>query len=210
MASAIAQPNPTASAIISTLNGHQKLLMKMRILSLGKNYDVMDSESRVLCQIGLDAGQNMTGAVVGSLVSSVAGDYVGRYARRSMKYTYTVKDPAGNLAMHIEKSGGGNSSVFNVVDAAQGGTFGTVQMKRSLFGGLKATWVDPNGQVRLASKGNIIRRKYSMMGPDGREVGRVRHKMLAIRDVWQLELDDHGNHLFPAIFATILDFEKKM
>lgn len=210
MAAPSQAPNPTAAALIASLGGHQKLLMKMRILSLGKNYDVMDTESRVLCQIGLDAGQNMTGAVVGSLVASVAGDYVGRYARRSMTYTYTVKDPAGNLAMNIQKSGGGNHSLFNVVDAAQGGSFGTVQMKRGLIGGLKATWVDPDGQARLHSKGNIIRRKYSMLGPDGREVGRVRHKILAIRDVWQLELNDHGNHLFPAIFATILDFEKKM
>lgn len=204
------QPNPAANAIIGSLANQPKLLMKMRILSLGKHYDVMDGEQRVLCTIGLDANQNMTGAIVGSLVSQVAGDYIGRYARRAMSYTYTVKDSQGNLAMNIAKSGGGNTSQFAVNDAAQGGSFGAVQMKRSLFGGLKATWVDPNGQVRMMSKGNIIRRKYSILGADNREIGRVRHKILAIRDVWQLELDGPGNHLFAAIFAVILDFEKKM
>lgn len=210
MAIPSAQPSPATSAIIASLANQPKLLMKMQILSLGKNYDVMDAQQRVLCRIGLDANQNVTGAVVGSLVSQVAGDYVGRYARRSMSYTYTVKDPQGTHAMDIVKSGGGNTSQFAVNDAVQGGTFGAVQMKRSLIGGLKASWVDPNGQVRMHSKGNIIRRKYAILGPDGREIGRVRHKILAIRDVWQLELDGPGNHLFAAIFAIVLDFEKKM
>jgi len=41
-------------------------------------------------------------------------------------------------------------------------------------------------------------------------VGRVRHKILAIRDVWQLELNPQINHLYSALFATVLDFEKKM
>jgi hypothetical protein len=38
----------------------------------------------------------------------------------------------------------------------------------------------------------------------------VRHKILAIRDVWQLELDPRVNHLYSALFATVLDFEKTM
>lgn len=210
MAIPSAQPNPTANGIISALSNQPTLLMKMQILSLGKNYDVMDPQKQVLCRIGLDGKQNMTGAVVGSLVSQVAGGYVGRYVRRSMSYTYTVKDPEGNVAMLIEKSGGGNTSQFAVRDASQGGTFGVVHMKRSLLGGLKATWVDPDGSTRLHTRGNIIRRKYAMVDSGGREVGRVRHKILAIRDVWQLEFPDGGNHLFPAIFATVLDFEKKM
>jgi uncharacterized protein YxjI len=203
------QPNTFAQGIIASLANQSTLLMKMRILSLGQNYDVMDEEHRVLCQIGLDAGQNVKGAVLGSLVGSVAGDYVGRYARRSLAYTYTVKDAQGNTAMLIQKGGGGNTSDFQVQDAQQGGSFGTIHMKRSLFGGLQANWTDPNGQVRMSTKGHIIRRKYSMVGPDGRELGRVRHKILAIRDVWQLELEAGSNHFFAALFATVLDFEKK-
>ena len=204
------QPNAAAQAIIASLANQPTLLMKMRILSLGKNYDVMDPNQQVLCMVGLDSGQNVKGAVIGSLVSQVAGDYVGRYARRSLSYTYTVKDPQGNVAMLIQKGGGGNTSEFQIQDAMQGGSFGTIHMKRSLIGGLKATWIDPNGQGRMSTKGNIIRRKYAIVGPDGREVGRVRHKILAIRDTWQLELEPGSNHLFAALFATVLDFEKKM
>ena len=202
--------NPAAQNIVNSLQGQPMLLMKMQILSLGKNYWVMDKDSKPLCYIGLDAGQNVTGALLGSAVSSLAGDYVGRYVQRSQAYTYTVKDQSQQVAMLIRKGAGGNTSRFDIVDAATGGNFGAIDMKRSLIGGLKATWVAPNGAPLMSTKGNIIRRKYSIVGPDGREVGRVRHKILAIRDVWQLEFESGANHLYSAIFATILDFEKKM
>lgn len=202
--------NPAAQNIVNSLQGQQTLLMKMQILSLGKNYWVMDKEQHPLCYIGLDAGQNVSGALLKSAVSQVAGDYIGRYAARSMQYTYTVKDASNQTAMLIKKGSGGNKTHFDVVDAATGGSFGGIDMKRSLIGGLHATWVAPNGQPMMVTKGNIIRRKYSIQGPDGKEIGRVRHKILAIRDVWQLEFETGANHLYSAIFATILDFEKKM
>jgi uncharacterized protein YxjI len=206
----MAAPNPAAQWIIGALTNHPKLLMKMRILSLGKNYDVMDEQQQVLCTIGMSAGQNLGGQALGAAVGAVAGGYLGRYVARSGSYTYTVKDPQGNVAMEIRKGTGGNKAQFAVVDAAAGGTFGTINMKRSIFGGLKADWVDPGGREIMRSKGNIIRRKYSIVGEQGQELGRVRHKILAIRDVWQLEFEQGSNHLYSAIFATILDFEKKM
>lgn len=186
------------------------LLMKMRILSFGKNYDVMDPEQRVLCQVGLDAGQNVKGQLIGSAVSQVAGSYIGRWAARSMQYTYVVRDAQGQPALEIRKGIGGNKSQFQVVDPQQNVLLGTIDMQRSLIGGLKASWVAPDGQIYLKSKGNIIRRKYEILGPQGSSVGRVRHKILAIRDVWQLELSPQVNHLYSALFATVLDFEKKM
>src|SRR5574340_708479 len=96
-----AQMNPTAQAVVQGLSGHPMLLMKMRILSFGKNYDVMDPEQRVLRQVGLDAGQNVKGALVGSAVSQLAGGYVGRWAQRSLQYTYVVRDAQGNPALEI-------------------------------------------------------------------------------------------------------------
>jgi uncharacterized protein YxjI len=202
--------NPAAQNIVNALQGQPMLLMKMQILSLGKNYWVMDQAQKPLAYIGLDASQNVSGQLLGSAVSQLAGDYVGRWAARSMQYTYTVKDASNQVAMLIKKGSGGNKSRFDVVDAVTGGSFGAIDMKRSLIGGLHATWVGPNGAPMMVTKGNIIRRKYSILGPDGREVGRVRHKILAIRDVWQLEFEAAANHLYTAIFATILDFEKKM
>jgi len=182
----------------------------MKILSFGKNYDVMDSNQSVLLTIGLDAGQNVKGLAVGAAVSQIAGDYVGRWAARRREYTYDVKDPQGNLAMQIRKGVGGNTATFQVVDVATQTQVGRIELKRSLIGGLKATWVDPSGVVYLHTKGNILRRKYEIMGPQGERWGRVRHKIVAVRDVWQLELDPRVNHLYSALFATVLDFEKKM
>ncbi|MCI4333403.1 MAG: hypothetical protein L3K01_06760 [Thermoplasmata archaeon] len=202
--------NPAAQNIVNALQGQPKLLMKMQILSLGKNYWVMDAAQKPLCYIGLDAGQNISGQVLGAAVGAIAGDYLGRFAARSMEYTYTVKDASQQVAMLIKKGSGGNKSRFDVVDAMTGGSFGAIDMKRSLIGGLKASWLAPNGAPVMSTKGNIIRRKYSIMGADGREIGRVRHKILAVRDVWELEFEAGANHLYTSIFATILDFEKKM
>lgn len=202
--------NPAAQNIVNALQGQQTLLMKMQILSLGKNYWVMDQNQKTLAYIGLDANQNIKGQVIGAAVSQIAGDYIGRWAARSREYTYEVKDAAQNVAMLIKKGSGGNKSTFTVVDPYNGGSFGAIEMKRSLIGGLKATWVAPNGQPMFHTKGNIIRRKYGIVGADGREIGRVRHKILAVRDVWQLEFESGANHLYSTIFATILDFEKKM
>ncbi|HLM91116.1 MAG TPA: hypothetical protein VK424_03585 [Thermoplasmata archaeon] len=205
-----AQVNPTAQAVVQSLSGHSMLLMKMQILSLGKNYDVMDEQKQVLCRVGLDAGQNIKGAVVGSAVSQLAGGYVGRFAQRSLRYTYIVRDAQDNPALEIRKSSGGNKAEFQIADPQTNVILGKIDMKRSLIGGLKASWVAPDGRVYMHSKGNIIRRKYEIIGPDGKSVGRVRHKILAIRDVWQLELNPQINHLYSALFATVLDFEKKM
>jgi uncharacterized protein YxjI len=205
-----ASMNPAAQNLVNSLNGQPLLLMKMAILSLGKNYSIMDKDQRVLGSVSLDAGQNLTGAVVASAVSQVAGAYVGRWAARRREYEYEVKDAQGQLAMHIRKGKGGNTSIFQVVDAVTGGSFGHIDMKRSLFGGLKAAWIGPDGAQLMSSKGNIIRRKYTIVGANGAELGKVRHKIMAIRDVWQLELDPGTNHLYSAIFATVLDFEKKM
>lgn len=157
-----AQVNPTAQAMVQNLSGHSMLLMKMQILSFGKNYDVMDEQKQVLCKVGLDAGQNVKGAVIGSAVSQLAGGYVGRWAERSLTYTYIVRDAQGNPALEIRKGSGGNKAEFVIADPQTNVVLGKIDMKRSLIGGLKASWVAPDGQVYMRSKGNIIRRK----GPD--------------------------------------------
>jgi uncharacterized protein YxjI len=205
-----AQMNPTAQAVVQGLAGHPLLLMKMAILSFGKNYDVMDEQSRVLCKVGLDSGQNVKGQLLGGAVASLAGGYVGRWAARSLAYTYVVRDAQGNPALEIRKGSGGNKAEFLVVDPQSNVVLGKIDLVRSLIGGLKASWVGPDGQIYMHSKGNILRRKYEILGPDGASVGRVRHKILAVRDVWQLELSPQINHLYSALFATVLDFEKKM
>lgn len=198
--------NPNAQGVLQALAAQSNLLMKMRILSFGKNYDVMDPAQRVLCQITLGSGQN----VKGHLVESTVGGYLGRWAARSLQYTYEVKDANGHPALEIRKGGGGNRAEFLVADPETGANLGVIEMSRSLLGGLHASWLGADGIPYMTTQGNVIRRTYAIVGPDGREIGRVRHKILAVRDVWQLELEPNSNHLYSAIFATILDFEKEM
>lgn len=205
----MAAPNSSAQWIISALANHPKLLMKRRIMSFGDHYDVMDENQNVLCTVGLDAKQNMTGQLVGAAVGAVAGGIVGSWAQRSRQYTYTVKDPQGNVGMLVNKGPGGYKARFDIVDPANGGGFGYINIKRGFLGGMKAHWFSPQGQEMMSTKGNIIRRKYAIMDGGGQEIGRVRHKILAIRDVWQLEFEGSSNHLYSAIFAAVLDFEKK-
>ena len=203
--------NPAAQTLIQSLANRSSLLMKMRILSFGKNYDVMDEGKNVLCTVGLDAGQNVKGQLFGAAIGQLAGDYVGRWAARGLAYTYTVKTPQGQLALNIIKSPGGNRATFDVRDPLTGASAGTILLKRSLIGGLKATWMAPGtGQAIMETRGNVIRRTYRIVDASGREIGHVRHKILAIRDVWQLHLEPAINHLYGAVFAAILDFEKEM
>ena len=198
--------NPVAQNIMQTLSNQPNLLMKMQILSFGKNYDVMDPNQTVLCRIALDSSQNMKG----QMLEGAVGGYLGRYVGRSLNYTYTVKDTAGNLGFQIHKMGGGNHSEFHVVDPFLGTQVGLIQLKRGLMGGLEATWVAPAGQPLMSTKGNVMRRTYEITGPDGHVMGQVHHKIVAIRDVWNLDMNPGSNHLFSSMFATILDFEKEM
>ncbi|MCI4354021.1 MAG: hypothetical protein L3K06_01485, partial [Thermoplasmata archaeon] len=122
----MAAPNPAAAWILQALSGQGTLLMQMRVLSFGKNYDVMDQASTVLCTIGMDASQNIKGQLVGAAVGQIAGDYVGRWAARRREYTYDVKDAQGNLAIQIRKGIGGNTSTFRVVDPQTQVEFGRI------------------------------------------------------------------------------------
>ena len=196
--------------LVRSLSGQPTLLMRMRALSFGKYYDVMDPNQTVLMTIGLDARQNVKGRLVGAAVGVFAGDYVGGWMARRREYVYDVKDPQGNLVLQVHKGVGGNAATFAVVEMASQAPVGRIELNRSLIGGLRATWVAPEGQAYLQTRGNILRRTYDILGPRGEGFGQVRHKVLAIRDVWHLELDPRVNHLYSTLFATILDFEKKM
>ncbi len=190
--------------ITSSVGGNSELLMKKKILNLGKHYIVMDQNQATLCNVILDWGQN----IGGQMLSSVAGKWAGRM----MSYTYRVTDANGQEALEIRKGKGSFKTHFDIVEPETGENIGGIGLKRGLlFGGMKAQWVDPKtGQGLISVRGNIMRRKYVMLDPSGNEIAKVRHKIMAIRDVWKLELTSGTNHLHAMIFATVLDFEKEM
>lgn len=190
--------------VVESLKGKPELLMQKKILALGKNYTVTDENHNTICFVRLNWGSNMAG----NLVSG----YMGKWAGRSMSYTYTVNDAEDQNALEIRKSGGAWSSNFEVVEPEQQQRIGIIQLKRTfLIGGIKAQWVNPSSnQTEIVTSGNVMRRKYTMVTPDGSEIAKVRHKIAAIRDTWKLEVSTGEQNLHAVIFATVLDFEKEM
>ncbi len=195
--------NEPLESINRALSGHTDLLMKKKILAVGKNYAVMDQEQNHLCYVYLDAKQNL----VGNLLSGALGSWAGR----EMGYTYIVQDQNNQNALIIKKGAGAWKASFGVFDAESGDQKGMISMKRGLIGGMQAEWIDKEtDQVTMQTRGNVLKRQYKILGPNGEELGHVRHKIAAVRDVWNLRLSDDANILNAAIFATVLDFEKEM
>lgn len=195
--------NEPLETINKALSGKSELLMKKKILAAGKNYAVMDENQNHLCYVYLDAKQN----IVGNILSGALGSWVGR----EMGYTYIVQDAFNQNALILKKGAGAWSANFGVFDAVSGDQLAMISLKRSLIGGMQAQWQDKdNSSIEMATKGNVIKRQYSIVDQNNRELGHVRHKIAAVRDVWMLKLTPEANILHAAIFATVLDFEKEM
>lgn len=195
--------NEPLKNITSALSDKTELLMKRKILAIGKNYTVMDKDQNPLCYVSLSAGQN----IMGNMLSGALGSWVGR----EMEYTYTVQDTHDQVALVLKKGPGAWSANFGVFDFVSGEQTATLSLKRSLIGGMQAQWLDQgSNQATMVTKGNVIRRQYSILDQSQQEIGFVRHKIVAIRDTWNLNLSPQANILNAAIFATVLDFEKEM
>lgn len=195
--------NEALETINKALEGKNSLLMKKKILAAGKNYAVMDENQNPLCYVYLSAKQN----IVGNLLSGAIGSWAGR----EMAYTYVVQDAFNQDALIVKKGTGAWSSNFGVFDAVSGEQLAMISLKRSLIGGMQARWTEKeSSQATMVTKGNVIKRQYAILDQSGSEVGHVRHKIVAVRDVWNLSLNEGASILHAAIFATVLDFEKEM
>lgn len=76
---------------------------------------------------------------------------------------------------------------------------------------MRSQWLDStSSQVLMHTKGNVIRRTYLILDPQGSKIASIRHKIVAIRNVWQLQVNSQSNHINTVVFATILDCEKEM
>lgn len=196
-------PNEYLENINKALSGKTELLMKKKMIAVGKNYAIMDEDQNPLSYIYLDAKQN----VVGNLLSGALGSWAGR----EMGYTYLVQDSYNQNALVVKKGAGAWSANFGVFDAESGEQYAMIGLKRSLIGGMQAHWQEKNAsQPDMSTKGNVLKRQYAIIGSNGAELGHVRHKIAAVRDVWSLKLAPEANILNAAIFAVVLDFEKEM
>jgi uncharacterized protein YxjI len=192
------------NSITAELNGKEEILMKKKIVALGKHYNVMDKDKNNICSVHLSWGQNLGGESI--------SQYGGKWIGRSMKYTYKIKDNQDELALEVKKYAGSWKTSFEVVEPETGTIIGKILLKRSfLIGGIKARWTKSDSDDPVMTvKGNVMRRKYLIVGSDGKEIAKIRHKIVAVRDVWPIKLYDKKMGLQAIIFAAVLDFEKEM
>ena len=191
------------NSIMAELNGKEEVLMKKKIVALGKHYNVMDKDKNPICSVHLSWGQNLGGQAISQY---------GKWLGRSMKYTYRINDNQDNLALEVKKYAGSWKTSFEVVEPEAGTVLGRILLKRSfLIGGIKARWAKSDSDDPVMTvNGNVMRRKYLIIGSNGNEIAKIRHKIVAVRDVWPIKIHDTNMGLQAIIFAAVLDFEKEM
>jgi len=189
------------------LRGKRSFLVQHQLLSLGHSYRVMDSEKRHLFTVQGNAGQNISGNMLGGLVGG-SDSYLGRMMARSVEMTYTLTDAQGTVYGTVAKQGGANQSSFTLVDSG-GQPHVVVNMERSVIGGIKAVAVDPNGQPMLSTSGNLMRHNFMIRDPQGHDLAKVHEAWVAVRDTYNVDMLGEMNPLYPLVFTIMLDFEKE-
>jgi uncharacterized protein YxjI len=183
------------------LGGKTTFLVRQRVLAVGATYDVMDENKNPLFKIKQAGKQAVGTALVGAI------PYAGRMASRSMKRSYEMLTADDRSVGKIAKGSGAFKAGYSIT-LNDGRVIGIINTKRSLIGGLKAALVDPQGRTMIATKGNLIRRKYLMKDNAGNEVARVTAKLLQIRDTYRVEIKSQMHPIYPLTFAIIIDFQK--
>lgn len=181
-------------------------MVQHQLLSLGHSYRVMDAENRHLFTVQGNAGQNISGNMLGSLVGG-SDSYLGRMMARSVNMTYTLTDAQGRTYGTVAKQGAANQSSFTLVDS-QGRPYVVVNLERSVIGGIKAAAVDPNGQPMLSTSGNLLRHNFMIKDAQGRDQAKVHEAWVAVRDTYNVDMLGDMNPLYPLVFTIMLDFEK--
>jgi len=198
-------PAPGLSDLLG-LQGRRNFLVQHQIISLGHSYRVMDDGKNHLFTVRGDAGQNLGGNALGSLLGG-SGSYLGRMAARSVNMTYSLVNSQGMVLGSILKEGGANSSQFTLTDSA-GQRCVVVTLERGLMGGITATAVSPDGRPMLRTGGNLVRHNFMIKDPGGTDLAKVHEAWVAVRDTYNVDMVGSVDPLYPLVFTILIDFEK--
>ena len=188
------------------LRGRANFLVQHEVLSLGHSYRVMDPGKNSLFTVRGDAGQNLGGNALGSLMGG-SGSYLGRMAARSVSMTYSLINAQGAVLGSIQKEGGANRSQFTLVDSV-GQPQVVIILERGLVGGITATATSPDGRAMLQTGGNLVRHNFIIKDPGGRELAKVHEAWVAVRDTYSVDMIGNIDPLYPLVFTILIDFEK--
>jgi uncharacterized protein YxjI len=199
---------PTTVGIVAALGlqGRKNFLVQHQVLSLGHSFRVMDTEKRHLFTVQGNAGQNLSGNVLGGLVGG-SDSYLGRLAARSANMTYTLVDTNGTGLGAIVKEGGANQSTFTLTDSSGQRLF-VVTLQRGVMGGITATAVGSDGRPMLQTGGNLVRHNFTIKDTAGSELAKVHEAWVAVRDTYNVDVMGSIDPLYPLVFTILIDFEK--
>ncbi len=204
-------PNVNAPAAIGSvaalgLQGRRNFLVQHQILSLGHSYRVMDTENRHLFTVEGNAGQNLSGNVLGGILGG-SDSYLGRLAARSTNMTYALVNANGVGLGTIMKEGGANQSTFTLADSSGQRLF-VITLQRGAMGGITATAVGADGRPMLQTSGNLVRHNFVIRDPTGNELAKVHEAWVAIRDTYNVDIIGSIDPVYPLVFTILIDFEK--
>ncbi|HYA57621.1 MAG TPA: zinc-ribbon domain-containing protein [Thermoplasmata archaeon] len=198
---------PTSSDLSGALGlrGQRSFLVQHQVLSMGHSYRVMDSNKNHLFTVRGDAGQNIQGNMLGSLVG---GGYLGRFAARSVTMSYTLVDPQGTVHGSVVKEGGGNSSTFTLTDSS-GQPWVVISLSRGVMGGITATAADGQGRPLMSTGGNLMRHNFMIKDAAQKDLAKVHEAWVAVRDTYNVDMLGSIDPVYPLVFTIMLDFEKE-
>ena len=199
---------PAAPGIVAALGlqGRRNFLVQHQILSLGHSYRVMDTENRHLFTVEGNAGQNLSGNVLGGILGG-SDSYLGRLAARSTNMSYTLVSANGVGLGTILKEGGANQSTFTLADSSGQRLF-VITLQRGVMGGITATAVGADGRPMLQTSGNLVRHNFAIKDPTGSELAKVHEAWVAIRDTYNVDILGSIDPVYPLVFTILIDFEK--
>jgi uncharacterized protein YxjI len=166
----------------------------------------MDTESRHLFTVEGNAGQNLSGNVLGGILGG-SDSYLGRLAARSTNMSYTLVNANGVGLGTILKEGGANQSTFTLADSSGRRLF-VITLQRGVMGGITATAVSGDGRPMLQTSGNLVRHNFVIKDPTGSELAKVHEAWVAIRDTYNVDILGSIDPVYPLVFTILIDFEK--
>lgn len=189
------------------LQGVRNFLLQHELLSGGRNYRVLNHEKRHLFTVREDVRQELVEGFLGEPAGPAHGFHLGRAAHQVPSIAWTVADAAGNPRGTIQIQASGNAAVSTLANGS-GTPILSVNVERSMVGGVSATAAFPDGRAMFAARGNLMRHDFSIHDPSGAEVAKIHEAWASMRDTYNLDVVGSVDPLCPLIFAILIDREK--
>ncbi len=203
---------PIAEGLRLVLGSHSTVSVHRKETILhARNYEVMDANrQRLLCLVK-EATIRFDPKMYAGMGLPSAGTEAAKLTKTG---GFLVEDSAGNTALMVlkfrrqERDG----HTYHVVDPEAHAFVGFIHAKAPPRKPVtEAVWATVDGRVLMSTSGKRPGEggyAYVLSDPDGRELSIVRHRALAFRDIWDIEMKPGSEHLASMILATVWECER--